>query len=366
MTAVTSIDLLRVRAALAVGLPPAEALASARDAELTRMARMIGLGKPLSALARSVAGGRGPLGAGPLLRGLALAERSGHGAVDAVDVALRLRHDAELDDLRLAAKTAQATGTARLLTALPVAAWALLVAVDPTALAFYGTALGWACASACLLLGVCGHLWSRRLVHRAAAAAGLADPLATAAAPFDVTRGVVVAVPVAIAGWVALHPVIGLLAGVALGAWSGRPRAVPTAPPCTTIEVVALLALLLRAEAGLAVALDHLAEVTPDPLDRHLRAIGRRLRAGAGTEGAFAGTGLADVGAVLAITEQWGVACATPLRLLSDAVRVRQRAAAETAAERVQLALVFPTTLLTLPAFVIAVVPPLVWTALAA
>lgn len=366
MTAVAGTDLLRVRAALAVGLPPAEALASARGVQLTRMARMVGLGQPLATVARTIGGELGALGAGPLLRGLALAERSGHGAIDAVDVALRLRHDAEIDDLRLAAKTAQATGTARLLTALPIAAWALLMVVDPTALAFYGTPIGWACAAACLVLGAAGHRWSRRLVRRAAAAAGLADPLATAAVPFDTTRAAVVAVPVAVAGWVAVHPVVGLLAGLAMGSWSGRPRTVPTAPPCTTVEVVALLAMLLRTEAGLATALDHLAEVTPDPLDDQLRAIGRRVRAGTGTEAAFAGTGLAEVGAVLAITEQWGVASATPLELLSEAVRVHQRAAAETAAERVQLALVFPTTLLTLPAFVIAVVPPLVWTALAA
>jgi Flp pilus assembly protein TadB len=366
MTAVTSIDLLRIRAALTVGLPPGEALCSARDAELTRMARMVGLGQPLSTVARTVADRQGALGAGPLLRGLALAERSGHGAVDAVDVALHLRHDAEIDELRLAARTAQATGTARVLTALPIAAWALLMAVDPAALRFYGTALGWTCASVCVLLGVAGHLWSRRLVRRAGAAAGLADPLATAAAPFDASRAAVVAVPIGVAGWVALHPLSGLLAGAAAGAWAGRPRTVPTAPPCTTVELVALLTMLLRAEAGLVSALEHLAEVTPDPLDGQLRAVGRRLRAGTGTEAAFAGTGLAEVGAVLAITEQWGVGAATPLQLLSDAVRVRQRAAAETAAERVQLSLVFPTTLLTLPAFVIAVVPPLVWTALAA
>ncbi len=366
MTGVTSIDLLRVRAALEVGLPPAEALACAQDVELTRLARVVALGQPLAAVARTVDIGRGALGAGPLLRGLALAERSGRGAVDAVDTALRLRHDAEVDDLRLAAKTAQATGTARLLTALPVGAWALLVAVDPTALRFYQTPLGWACATACVLLGLAGHRWSRWLVRRAAAAAGAADPLTTARTPADALRGAVVAVPVAIAGWLAVHPVVGVLVGLAVGVRAARPGSAPAPAPCSTVEVVALLAMLVRAEAGLAAALDHLADVTPAPLDAQLRIVGRRVRAGTGTEAAFAGTGLADVGAVLAITERWGVASATPLRLLSDAVRVRQRAAAETAAERVQLALVFPTTLLTLPAFVIAVVPPLVWTALAA
>jgi hypothetical protein len=36
----------------------------------------------------------------------------------------------------------------------------------------------------------------------------------------------------------------------------------------------------------------------------------------------------------------------------------------EEAAAKVELRLVFPTTLLTLPAFVLGVVPPLLWTAL--
>jgi hypothetical protein len=49
------------------------------------------------------------------------------------------------------------------------------------------------------------------------------------------------------------------------------------------------------------------------------------------------------------------------LRGLARDLRAERLTAAEEAAERTQLLLVFPTTLLTLPAFALAVVPPLVW-----
>lgn len=386
MTAVTTTDLLRVRAALAVGVPPSEALAAIADhavreraadrppvggglAEradggLAATARMVRLGQPLADAARRVPVGSGPLGAGPLLRALALAERCGQGGVEAVDVALGTRHDALLDEQRLQARSAQAVGTAKLLTVLPIAAWVLLVAVDPAALGFYATRWGWLCAAVTIVLGVTSHRWSRRLVRRASAAAALADPLATPGGAFDRTRAAVIAAPVLLTLWVVVHPLVGLAAGGFVAAVAGRSgRGAP--PACSTLEVVQLLRMVLVTETGLAAALDHVAEVTAAPVSEHMRAVARRLRAGSDVEQAFADTGLAEVGAVLAVTEHWGIAATEPLRLLSDAVRARQRAAAEAAAERVQLALVFPTTLLTLPAFVIAIVPPLVWTALA-
>jgi hypothetical protein len=155
-----------------------------------------------------------------------------------------------------------------------------------------------------------------------------------------------------------------VVGGALSAAWAGRLPA-PPPPPCQTIEVVQLLQTVLATQTGVAVALEHVATVVVAPVDEQLRGIARRLRSGCGIAEAFAGTGLSEVGAVLEITERWGVAATGPLRLLIDAVRARQRGVAETAAERVQLSLVFPTTLLTLPAFVLAVVPPLVWTALA-
>lgn len=365
MTTVSTIDLLRVRAALTVGLPPAQALATVTDAGLADTVRQVRFGRSLPEVARAAPRDAGSLGPGPLLRALALAERCGHGAVTAVDVALATRQDALADDERIRARSAQAVGTARLLTALPVGAWALLVLVDPAALGFYAGPVGWVCAATSLTLAAGAHAWSRRLVRRAARAARLADPLATMPGAFDRVRALAIAVPVLVAVTVLIHPLPAVIASAVVAAFAGRPRTEDRSPPYGALELVALLRMLVAADLGLQAALEHLAAVTPAPLDADLQAVGRRLRAGTDTERAFAGAGLDELGAVLAATERWGVAPAAPLALLGDAIRARQRAAAETAAERVQLALVFPTTLLTLPAFVIAVVPPLVWTALA-
>ena len=364
MTRVETTDLLRVRAALSVGAPPAEALGAVVDPGLAGTARSVQLGQPLERAARAVSDG-GALGAGPLLRALALAQRCGQGGVEAVDVALRTRHDALLDHQRLEAKSAQAAGTAKLLTLLPVAAWVLLILVDPVALRFYATPIGWGCGTATVVLSVAGRRWSGRLVAHAAAAGALADPLAEAAQPFDRTRAAVVALPVAIAVGLVGHPLLAIIVAGVVAAWAGRSAPI-SPPPCQAVELVALLRLVLASQTGLTVALELVADVIPPPYDVRLRRIAGRLRGGADIEEAFTDTGLVEIGAVLAITERWGVAATASLELLSEAIRAQQQAAAEIAVERVQLALVFPTTLLTLPAFVVAVVPPLVWTALAA
>jgi Flp pilus assembly protein TadB len=364
MTQVSTTDLLRVRAALSVGAPPAEAFAAVADPALAGTVRAVQLGQPLAAVARAVGSDGGARGVGSLLRALALAERCGTGGVAAIDAALQTRHDAVVEEQRLAAKSAQAAGTAKLLTVLPLAAWFLLVALDRTALGFYARPVGWGCAAGTLLLATAGQRWARRLVARATAAAAQADPLADQAAPFDRVRAAVVALPLALALWWVAHPLMAVIGGGAVAAWAGRP-APASAPPCHTVEVIQLLRMVLATETGVAAAFEYVADVVVAPIDAQLRGIARRLRSGCDIAEAFVGTGLGEVGAVLEITERWGVAATGPLHLLVESVRAHQRGAAETAAERVQLALVFPTTLLTLPAFVLAVVPPLVWTAFA-
>jgi Flp pilus assembly protein TadB len=361
---VSTTDLLRVRAALSVGAPPAEAFMAVADPALADAVRAVRLGQSLSAVARASGTDGGAHGVAALLRALALAERCGNGGVAAVDAALQAHHDALVDRERLAAKSAQATGTAKLLTALPVAAWLLLIALDRAALGFYTTPLGWACGGGAVLLAAAGQRWARRLVARAASAAAHADPLAERAASFDPIRAAVVALPLALALWWVVHPVAAIVGGAAAATWAGR-LPPPPPPSCSTIETIQLLRTVLAAQTGVAVALEHVAAVVAAPVDEQLCGIARRLRSGCGIAEAFAGTGFGEVGAVLEITERWGVTATGPLRLLTESIRARQRGAAETAAERVQLALVFPTTLLTLPAFVLAVVPPLVWTALA-
>lgn len=364
MTAVSTTDLLRVRAALSVGVPPAEAITAVTDPALAETVRAVRLGRPLAAVARIAGNDGGASGAGPLLRALALAERCGQGGVAAVDMALQTRHDALVDEQRLAAKAAQATGTAKLLTLLPLVAWFLLVALDRDALGFYRAPLGWGCAAGTVVLVTAGHRWARRLVAHATAAAALADPLAERGEPFDRARAAVVALPLAITLWWVAHPLPAMVVAGAVAARAGRSQPA-SPPPCQAVEVIQLLRMVLAAETGVAVAFEHVADVVGAPVDARLRAIASRLRSGCEVADAFTGTGLTEIGAVLEITERWGVAATAPLHLLIESVRARQRGAAETAAERVQLALVFPTTLLTLPAFVLAIVPPLVWTALA-
>jgi hypothetical protein len=201
-------------------------------------------------------------------------------------------------------------------------------------------------------------------VSRATAAAALADPLAAQPEPFDRMRAAVVALPLALALWWVAHPLLALVVAGATAARAGRSQPA-SPPPCQALEVIQLLRMVLATETGVPVAFEHVADVVGPPVDARLRDIAGRLRSGSDIVDAFGGTGLAEVGAVLEITERWGVAATEPLHQLIESIRARQRGAAETAAERVQLALVFPTTLLTLPAFVLAVVPPLVWTALA-
>jgi tight adherence protein B len=362
---VSTTDLLRVRAALAVGVPPSQALRAATGTVLADVGRQVGLGLGLADAARASAKASGPLGAGPLLRALALAERCGHGAVDAVDVALAARQDALADDQRLRARSAQATGTARLLAALPVAAWGLLVAMDPAALRFYAAPLGWLCAGVSIVLTVAGRWWSSRLAARAERAAAMVDPLAITSAGFDRVRALAVAGPAFVAAtWVG-GPIAGVAVGAVTAGLSGRPRTAGSPPAIGTLEIVQLLRMLLGAGTAVPAAVEDLAAVVPEPVSARLQVVARRLRAGDDVESSFDASGLVEIGAVLAISERWGVAAGEPLHRLGAALRARQRAAAEAAAEHVQLALVFPTTLLTLPAFVIAIVPPLVWTAVA-
>jgi len=91
----------------------------------------------------------------------------------------------------------------------------------------------------------------------------------------------------------------------------------------------------------------------------------RRCANGWLPDDAFAGTSLQTLGETLAAAQRWGAPADVTLRRLTADLRAARRAAAEQAAERLQLALVFPTTLLTLPAFVLGIVPPLLWTTLA-
>jgi len=313
-TAATALDLgvlAGLRAALSAGASPASALsACGSDGVLAPVVRAVRIGQPLAAAAATV--DTGNPAADLLVRALALADEAGAGTVDAVEQALdNVRDEAALRRL-ISVRTAQARGAARVLTGLPVALWALLVLIDRSTLAFYRTGAGVVTGLLAFLLVVAGQAWSRRIVAAVDEAALAADPCGGGAA-----------------------------------------------------ETIDLVAVAMAGGLSPAVALHTVAALAPPQTKEPLRCASRRLSAGWTPRAAFAGTGLVALGDVLAVAERWGAPCGPVLGRLAADVRAGVRAAAEEAAARAELHLVFPTTLLTLPAFVLGVVPPLLWAALA-
>ena len=359
-------ELGEIRAALAAGVSPAEALRGVDGGVLGPVARAVRMGRTVAEEAATVA--TDDVGANLLVRALGLAERTGVGGMVAVEQALgAVRQQADLERL-LRVRTAQARGTAKVLTAVPVCAWLLLVAFDARALAFYGTPFGLGTALATAVLVTVGWRWSLRLVQRAERAPELADPLAPPAPPVDPVRGVVVGLPVLVIAGFGLGPVAGMICAVAVGLLCARPRGVGDQVNGVdggggAAETVELVALALQAGLAVAAAIETVASLCPPSARATMKSAGRRLRGGWTPDDAFAGTGLCALGEVLAVTERYGAPATDALRSLAGDLRAERRAAAEEAAERVQLSLVFPTTLLTLPAFALGVVPPLLWTA---
>ena len=329
--------LRELRAALVAGASVAAALGTVvTDGPLGALSRDVRLGRPLVEAAADI--DTDDPTADLLVRALAVVEHTGAGAGAAVDQALgAVREESALRRL-LRVRTAQARATGAVLCGLPVVAWLLLVALDGAALRFYATPLG--AATALAALGLCGGSWAvvGRLVRWAGAAGAAAEPLAPSPPALSWLRAAV--------GW---------------------PRAAVPGPEVRggTAEAAELLAIALQAGLSPAAALDVVASVRPPLAAPRLATASRRLRAGWGVAAAFEGTGLVPLGAALAASERWGAPATDTIRDLAAELRAERRAAAEEAAERLQVALVFPTTLLTLPGFVLAVVPPLLWTALA-
>ena len=358
-------DLVAIRAALAAGLAPVEALGAARGGPLSEVAAAARLGRPLAEIAdeRLTTDAGGQL----LLRALAVAEHAGHGGAAGVEQALSAIREARATDRLLRVKTAQARGTARLMAAVPVAAWALLVGLDRDAVGFYTTPPGMVTGALALLGMFSGRWWSTRLIRRAASAAQNADPLRTVEHGWDLRRGLAVAAPIGVvlllAGQLLLAGVLGLVAMVVVAAIAGRPRRDEEADVSQggTAELVELLALALDSGLSPAAAVGLVAQVGPPAGRADLEIAHRRLMAGWRPRAAFERTRLVLLGDLLDAVEQWGAPLSPALRALAEDLRAQRRASAEEAAERAQLALVFPTTLLTLPAFALAIVPPLVW-----
>lgn len=358
---------VEVRAALDAGASPAGALATVREGPLAEAGAAARLGRPLAEVAAEVE--TGEEAADLLVRALAVAELTGAGGAAAVEQALDAAAARDHLDRVLRARSAQARLSATVLTLVPAVLWAVLVGLDPAALRFYRTGFGALSAVLALALAAAGWWAARRLVARAAGAAGRADPLAPPVARPDLRRAAAAGVPVLLVGaWLAGTAAGAVLAAVTAGVAGRRhgPRSGRAgARAGGGAETVELVAAALRAGLDVVGALAAVAPLTPPAARPLLRQATTRLRAGWDAGEVFADTGLAELGTVLAATARWGAPADQALRMLAEDLRDRQRAAAEEAAERAQVALIFPTTLLTLPAFVLALVPPLVWTAFA-
>jgi Flp pilus assembly protein TadB len=380
--------LVEVRAALMAGAAPSGALTAGAGEALPGVARALRLGTPLSRVAAEGLGGaqrRAQL----LVRALAVAETAGAGAVEAVDQAARsAREEREIARL-LSARTAQARGTAVLLTLMPAALALLLTLVGADPLTYYATPIGWATGSVAVALAA-GGLWcARRLIAHAEGAPRRADPLMAPARPRQPWRVALLVPPAVVLGAAVGGMAAAVAAAVAAGAVAlrrprrpvargagapadgggpsasglpsaGSPSAELSRDDGGAAETVDLVAVGLRAGLAPIGALETAAAFAPAAGREPLTGAARRMRAGRGVDEALAHTGLAELGRVLAATDRWGAPADAALAGLADELRAQRRAAAEIAAERAQLALVFPTTLLTLPAFALAVVPPLV------
>ena len=361
---IAAATLVQIQAALQAGASPAEALAACRDdAALTEVARQARLGTPMTQIAREVSSDTP--GADLLVRALALAERTGAGAVQAVEQTLdAIRAQADLDRL-IAVRTAQARGTAVILAGIPLVTWGVLVVADRQILRFYATPVGVLTACVAVLLATVSWRWMRRMAAACAAAAADADLLAASASPLRWRRAVLPVGVTAVLGGALLGPLAGIVAGSVVGALRARPARVDGGGDSSgAAELIELLGVAVITGLPVTTALEEVARIAPPRAAAILRPVTARLAAGWRIDDAFAGTPLEPLGHVLAAGLEWGAPVAPPLRRLADQLRADRTAAAELAAERLQLALVFPTTLLTLPAFVLGVVPPLLWATL--
>lgn len=360
-----------LHAALASGASPAAALAAADAEPLRDVARQASLGSSLYEMAQNV--DTGDPGADLLVRGLGLAEVTGGGALVAVQQAgAAVREQRALRRL-LQTRTAQARGSAFVLGGVPLVTWLLLVALQPGAVRFYATPLGVLSAALALGLVVAGVAWAQGIVRRASSR--VADPLvvqpprdAARVAAFGVPALVVVSVAAGIgAGLLAAALAAGLASGLASRRSSRNANAAKgrSQDPAQggAAEAVELVAVALSAGLAPADAVAAVAPIAPPLACPVLVTAATRLQAGWDPAAAFSGTGLAALGRTLAASDRWGAGAAGALHALAADLRADRRACAEEAAELVELALIFPTTLLTLPAFVLAVVPPLLWAA---
>lgn len=338
MSAPTTMDLLLVRAALHVGATPAEALcAMPVDVQPPLQAVVAGLRAGESLAER---GGRPD--ATVLERALATAEITGSAATPAIDALLdAVAADHQLRGL-VEARSAQARLTARLLIVLPLVGAVLISLADPGARGFLVSPGGLVVILLAAVLMAVAARWMRHLSAAVDRAVLAVDPLVGDRDRLGATR------------FRRPRPRMRARGRAGEHAGSGLP----------TAEGLELLALALSAGVPLVGAVTVLGQLAPPAVRPVFHAAARSLQAGRSVAEAFPPE-LSEVTTLIGLTAHFGAPAAPSLRLLAADLRTRARFAAETAAEQLAVRLVFPTTLLLVPAFGLLVVAPLLASAFA-
>jgi tight adherence protein B len=314
----TPVDLLVVRAALSAGALPVEALCQVQAPVLGALRASLRTGTPLTT-AMVQAGPLPPAAAG-LVRTMAMADAVGAPAGTAVEAVLAGVSASSRLIALIRTRSAEALMSARLLIGMPVFAAAALAVLDDGARAFMTGTLGVVLVGAALAMIGVAACWMRWLLRRIACAGSTADPLVG---------------PRSAAGPVAPeHP-------------GGLP----------TVEALGLVAMGLSAGVGLAESCRLSSSLVAPGMRDVLEGIARSLAAGNAPSRALPPQ-LAELAHLIDVTERFGAPTAEALRVLADDIRDRAAAAAEAAAERLTVQLVFPTTLLLVPAFGLLVVAP--------
>lgn len=377
-------DLLAVRAMLAAGADPATALAQSLAPALEPVRAALRAGLSLPELAASPSNEPLDPAADALVRALATAQVVGASAGAGMDGVLHGVGAAARLQSMITLHSTQAVMSAKFLVGLPLVAATGLAILDGNVRSFLISPIGLVAVAVAVGLIATAAVWIRRLIKAVTLAGGTVDPLW--ARPGAKPRAVmVVTIAVGIVATMTSGPLVGLSAAVVLrliGAplhrrfaagdgerAGGGPDHTPDRPEefgglisrtetLPTVQAIELLAVALSGGVGLLEAVRVTATLAPPEVRPVLRHIAAGLRAGLQPAEAFPDQ-LTEVAGLIDISYRWGAPIAQSLRMLAADLRDRAAIAAEEAAERLAVRLVFPTTLLLVPAFGLLVVTPM-------
>ncbi len=301
--------------------------------------------------------------------------------LDRLAATLRLR---SADQLDRAAQSAQARMSARVLTVVPLAALALLCALDPAVRSIVVSPIGAVLVGLGSALSCLGWWWATRIIdgqqHRwtdgdeSHTTADAGRTVAGADMPARVGRvaaGASIAVlvlllagPAAVAIAVAIAVAVPRLRTITAARRTAR-RRVSAVPDATE-----LLVLLVESGRSPREAVADLAASGPRPLRPAFGAVGARCDRGDDFATALraldtaVGPPAAPLVDTIATTERYGTPLAAALDVLIGEARIQRRRLAEADARRLPVRLAFPLVVCTLPAFALLGIAPALLAAL--